>query len=141
MNSINTALGILHVATGAFFTTTGLRKCFIGSVRKNVFNLFESHRVPMPARYAVVAGEFLGGLGLLFGALTQLAAAGLLVIMFGAYLMDTWPTIKAKNPAPVVPSKLLSNALCTPEAQLIVILFAIMFAGAGNFSLDHLIGG
>ncbi len=85
--------------------------------------------------WAVPVGEFAGGLGLFFGVLVQPAAAGLLLIMSGAYLLDTWPSVRAKQGTEKSRSKLLSNALCNPEAQLIVILTALLFAGGGSWVL------
>lgn len=137
MNSIDVGLGVLHVATGVFFTTTGSRKCFMPDVRSKVRGLFDRYRVPKPAQWAVMGGELAGGLGLLAGCLTHLAALGLLVIMAGAYRLDTWPSVKAKQTGSR--SQLVSNSLCTPEAQLIVILAAILFAGAGAFSIDAML--
>lgn len=145
--TINAALAVLHIATGVFFTTTGTRKCFMPDVRAKVCGMFDRYGVPKPAQYAVIVGELLGGLGLLFGCLTHAAALGLLVILAGAYKLDTWPAVKDKQvwnyagrfPVPRSYSQLLSNALCTPEAQLFVILAAIALAGAGSFSLDALI--
>lgn len=149
MGTVNAALAVLHIATGTFFVTTGARKCFMSDVRTKVHGLFDRYRVPRPAQWLVMAGEFTGGLGILFGCLTHLAAIGLLVIMAGAYKLDTWPGVKDEQlwnyahriPVPRSWSKLLSNALCTPEAQLIVILLALALAGAGSISLDALIFG
>ena len=47
---------------------------------------FASAGLPLPATmvWLAVAGEFLGGLGVLVGALTRLAAAGVLCVMAGA---------------------------------------------------------
>jgi uncharacterized membrane protein YphA (DoxX/SURF4 family) len=140
MNGVAVGLTMLHVATGAFFTITGARKVFMPEVRDKVRGLLASHGVPAPAHWAVMGGELLGGLGLLTGTLTQAAAAGLLVIMSGAYTLDTWPAVKAKQTAPRSLSKLCSNALCTPEAQLIVCLMTLAFTGAGPVSLDALLG-
>lgn len=154
MNALTLALAVLHIATGLFFVTTGTRKLFMPDVRAKVHAMFDSHHVPFPMQMMVMTGEFLGGLGLLFGALTHYAALGLLVIMLGAYKLDTWPVVKAKQGwhcrhwqhwrghiflLPASWSQLLSNALCTPEAQLIVILVTIALAGAGSFSLDSFI--
>lgn len=158
MGNLTAALAVLHIATGVFFATTGTRKCFKPDVRAKVCAMFDRYHVPKPAQYAVIVGELLGGLGLLFGCLTQAAALGLMVILAGAYKLDTWPAVKAKQTwhwafdihlpssggyfvgkAPDSWSQLLSNALCTPEAQLFVILAAIALAGAGSFSLDALI--
>lgn len=159
MAHLSAALAVLHIATGIFYTTSGTRKLFMPTVRTKVRHLLASHHVPNPAQWLVIGGEFLGGLGLLFGCETRLAAMGLILIMSGAYAMDTWPGVLRKqaqfmrplgNTPPLYAvdwkaatdwrkidyTQLLSNALCTPEAQLLVILVAIALAGAGNFSLD-----
>jgi len=138
MHSETAALTILHVATGVFFLTTGARKCFIPGVRQQVCNLFDSHGVPKPVQFMVIGGEFFGGIALLLGFLTQFASAGLLVIMAGAYLLDTWPNVHSEaRAARWTWHKLLSKALCTPEAQLIVVLLGLLFMGAGRISLDY----
>lgn len=137
MTLVNAGLALLHIATGSFFTITGGRKCFKPEVRSKVCELFDRYNVPKPAQYAVMGGELAGGLGLISGTLTHIAALGLLVIMLGAYVLDTWPAVKAKHPQPLVfDSKLLSNALCTPEAQLIVITATLALTGAGSFGVD-----
>jgi len=139
MTGADISLLLLHGATGAFFTITGARKLFLPSVRAKVRGLFDRHHVPAPAQWLVMGGEFAGGLGLLAGCLTQAASAGLLVIMAGAYYMDTWPSVMAKQTGARSWSRIVSNALCTPEAQLIVILLALLFSGAGSVSLDALL--
>lgn len=141
MGTVNLGLGLLHIATGVFFTTTGCRKCFLPDVRAKVCAMFDRFRMPKWSQYAVIAGELLGGLGLLFGFLTHLAAFGLLIIMIGAYDLDTWPTVKAREEPGAPLHKWISNALCTPEAQLIVITATIGLTGAGAFSMDALIFG
>jgi len=130
------ALAVLHVSTGLFFTTSGARKLFLSDVHKKVAGLFSHLGVGGKfVEWAVPTGEFLGGLGLFFGVLVQPAAAGLLLIMFGAYKLDTWPGVKAKQTASSHWSQLVSNALCNPEAQLIFILIALLLAGGGRYSL------
>ena len=140
MQSVDTGLAILHIATGAFFLTTGARKVFLPSVRNKVlpFIMARTH-VPKPCAWAVILGELKGGAALLLGFLTQWAALGLIVIMLGAFLSDTLPAVRAKQAQGDHWSKFLSNALCTPEAQLIVILATLALTGAGAFSVDALL--
>lgn len=148
--TINIALLWLTTITGVFFVVTGWRKAFIPDVHAKVFALFASHGVPTWLGSLIVAGEFLGGIALVFGFLTHLAAFGLLVILTGAYAMDTWPSVKAKQTwhpvthyytvlRPDSWGKLVSNALCTPEAQLWIVLATITMTGAGAYSLDGLL--
>lgn len=136
VSGVDIGLAILHVATGAFFAITGYRKVFVKATHDGVFNLLASHGVRYEVRWLIVLGELFGGLALLAGFLTQLAAAGLVIIMAGAYVLDTWPGVLAKNPKPCEATKLCSNALCTPEAQLLIIVAVLSFTGAGQFSLD-----
>jgi uncharacterized membrane protein YphA (DoxX/SURF4 family) len=130
-------LAALHIATGTFFTITGARKLFVPSVHAKVTGLFSKLGVGSKfVEWAVPGGEFLGGLGLLFGVLTQPAALGLLVIMAGAYKLSTWPEVKAKNPRGF---DLVAKCLCTAEGQLIVALITLALMGAGSFSGDALL--
>lgn len=125
MNAVS--VDILRLATGAFFVVTGARKCFMPGVRQKVVPFIQkTTHVPAPLAYAVIAGEFLGGLGLVSGVLWRLAAILLLPIMLGAYIGDTLPTARGKQAGKAWSwSQFASNALCTPEAQLIVILAAL----------------
>lgn len=146
----DTGLLVLHALTGVFFVTAGYRKVFNAETHREVTLLFDGYGVPRVAQWAVMLGELYGGLGLLFGCLTHLAALGLLVIVIGAYKLDTWPSVIKKQPqyigyghrltwAKIDKGQLLSNALCTPEAQLIVILTTLALTGAGRYSLDGLL--
>ena len=139
MTALDTGLAILHIATGLFFAITGYRKVFVPATHAGVFALLASHGVRYEVRWLIVLGELFGGLALLFGFLTQLAAAGLVIIMAGAYVLDTWPTVTAKNPKPCELTKLCSNALCTPEAQLLIICATLALTGAGAYSVDAIL--
>lgn len=119
---MSAGLFVLTSATGLFFATTGYRKLFVPEAHLQVTALFDHLRVPPFVQWMVMTGEFVGGIALMFGILTHLAAAGLLVIMLGAYVLEVWPQVRAKATG----TKLLSNALCTPEAQLIIVLTAVL---------------
>jgi uncharacterized membrane protein YphA (DoxX/SURF4 family) len=135
---VNTDVGlaVLHIATGVFFTISGYRKSFVPMVHERVTLLFKKKNVAF-AEWPVPLGEFFGGLGLLFGVLTQAAAAGLILIMLGAFFLDTWEVVKAKRPANLL--DWIAKCLCTPEGQLLVVLTTIVFTGAGAYSGDALI--
>ena len=136
----NLGLLFLHVVTGLFFSLTGWRKLRDPITHAQVSALFTRLGVPPLAQQAVMLGEFLGGLGLITGTLTRLAALGLLVIMYGAWTLDVWPQVLSKQAGrTLIPSKLISNALCTPEAQLIIILVVLVLTGAGAFSVDAIL--
>lgn len=133
---VDVGLLIAHVATGTFFTITGYRKLFNPEVHTRVTKMFKSKGVGF-AEWVVPSGEFLGGLGLTFGVLTQAAALGLIPIMIGAFVLDTWDGVKAKKPTSK--ADCLAKCLCTAEGQLLVILTTLVFTGAGFFSGDNLI--
>lgn len=118
---------LLQTMTGLFFMMTGYRKIFKPNVRQQLWGLFWRLNVPLPMRYAVIWGEFLGGISLFTGLLAAIATPLLLPIMFGAFFMDTIPTVREKK-QPKELSQWVSNLLCTPEAQLIVILLSLTAA-------------
>lgn len=137
---LDVGLCVLHVSTGAFFATTGYRKLFNPLVHAKFGHFLSSLGLPRLSVYMVMAGEFLGGLGLLFGCLTRMAAIGLLVIMTGAFIKDTFSSVKKRVAAESGNwSAWVSHILCTPETQLIVILVALIFTGAGSFSVDAIL--
>jgi hypothetical protein len=76
MADVNAALGVLHIATGVFYTTTGARKCFLPAVREKVCAMFDRYHVPKPCQYMVMAGEFFGGMGILTGCVHALQRSG-----------------------------------------------------------------
>lgn len=134
----------LQLMTGLFFITTGYRKVFVAETRAKVFGLFKRYHVPKVAGWAVVLGEFFGGVGLLLPALVPvlspglallawglsgLAALLLLPIMAGALHMSVLPPLREKwREEKASVSLRISNFLCTPEAQLTVILITIVLA-------------
>jgi len=133
MPTVDIGLGVLHVATGTFFTITGARKIFVPRVHARVAKLFKKLGVGGRfVEWAVPVGEFSAGLGILTGTLTPVAAAGALVITAGAYYLDTLPEVKAKVPSGVC--DWVAKALCTPEGQLLVILSALIFTGSGKYT-------
>lgn len=137
---------IPQLVVGAFFVATGYRKLFVPSVHEQVFKLFDSHGVPQPMKWAVIIGEFAGGMGLLVGLflpwLGWLAALGLVPIMLGAFILDTLPGIEQKwharkdeialNNDPInwvdVFTWWISKLICNPEALLLVILVAMVLS-------------
>lgn len=130
-------LFVLTTMVGLFFAVTGYRKIFVNQTHQQVFILFSKLKVPQKAGWAVILGEFFGGLALLFKFLTPLAAFLLLPIMIGAYVLDTYPTVKAKHPDGV--TGWISKLICTPEALLIIILITLTLTGAGRYSFDQLL--
>jgi len=70
--------------------------------------------------------------------LTLPAAAGLIVILAGAIYLDCFREVAAKRPRD--PCDWVAKVLYMPEAQLVILLLAIIILGPGVMSGDHLLG-
>ena len=122
-------LGIMMFAHGAqkmlgLFDGPGFSETMKG--------LTEHAGLPGIVAFLVIIGEFFGGLGLIVGFLTRISAAGIGVIMVGAAMMH------AEN-------GFFMNWRQVPERDhgfefhllAIVIAVALLFKGAGLFSVDR----
>lgn len=118
---------VLQIVMGTFFAISGYRKSFTAVGRNRVFGLFKRLGVPSLAGWAVVLGEFLGGLGLFFGTLSWWAAAGLVPIMAGAIHMSVIPELKAKNPRGI--TGWCVGFICTAEVMMLAALLALIVRG------------
>lgn len=127
---IDLGLLILRLVVGAVFIAHGAQKLFVFGL-PGVAKGFEGMGVPMPGVTApLVAGvELLGGLALVFGLLTRLASLGLAIDMLGAILL-----VHLKGGF-FMPTG-YEFALTLLGASL-----ALMFTGAGAYSLDAVIAG
>lgn len=132
----DTAVLLVREALGTFFAISGYHKCFYAPTRNKITGLFNRLGVAW-ARWPVTLGEFFGGLALIGGFLTAPASVGLLVIMFGAFKLDTWALIKAKQPCD--PCDWVAKTICTPEGLLIVGLLAVIAGGLNPYSIDALL--
>jgi putative oxidoreductase len=119
-------LTVLRVTVGIVFLAHGYQKLFELGFR-GVAGMFGHIGIPLPAVTAVVVTlvEFLGGLALVLGAGTRIAAILLACDMAGAIIF-----VHAKNgfftPGIEYPLTLLAANVC------------LMLAGAGSLSVDGL---
>lgn len=126
---IDIALIIIRAVTGAIFIAHGWQKLFVYGF-SGVSGAFAHMGVPAPEVLGpfVALVEFFGGISLLIGLLTRLAALGLAVNMLVAMLL-----VHAKsgffNPGGIeFPLSLFAAALL------------LVFTGAGNYSSDKAVG-
>jgi len=123
------ALLALRVIAGIIFTAHGAQKLFVFGIA-GVQGAFAKMGAPLPELTGpLIAGlEFFGGIALIVGLLTRLVAIGLVADMLGAIMLVH-----------------LANGLTGQGGYEFVLMLlgaslALFFAGAGDFSIDHLIG-
>jgi putative oxidoreductase len=127
---LNAGLVVLRVATGIVLMAHGWQKVFtmgIGGVTQG----FTQMGIPLPGVTAPLVSfvELLGGLALIFGLLTRLAAFGLAINMLGAMILVH-----------------LSAGFFLPNGYEFVLTLmanciAIMLMGPGEYSIDAGISG
>jgi uncharacterized membrane protein YphA (DoxX/SURF4 family) len=96
----NAALTLNRVALGAFFAISGYHKLFNASRHATLTRTLEDdgvHAVPIK-RWLLPFGEFTGGLALIIGLLSVIAAFGLFVISAGAIALDAVKRVCAWHP-------------------------------------------
>lgn len=123
---------LIRAAVGLFFASSGYHKLFVPEVSAKVDGLFASLGVPPIQRHLVKWGEFLGGLGLLFGVLAQPAALGLLIITVGAICLTCWKDVVAKHPRDAF--DWVAKTIYLPETLLVLLLFVLLIQGPGLLS-------
>lgn len=126
---IDAGLAVLRVIAGIVFAAHGGQKLFVYGFG-GVTAAFGQMGVPLPGVTGplVALVELLGGLALIFGLLTRLAALGLSVVMLGAILMVH-----------------LAGGFFLPSGvEFALALFgaaaALALTGPGEFSLDAVLG-
>jgi putative oxidoreductase len=129
---------VIRVVLGVIFFAHGAQKVlgwFGGYGLKGTTQFLSSLAIPLPLAYLVCFFEFFGGIGLVVGLLTRLAALAVAVVMVGAIVKVHWP------------HGFFVNWSLTPgkghgyEANLALLAMAVacLIAGGGAWSLDRLL--
>jgi putative oxidoreductase len=131
---------VIRLALGVIFVAHGGQKVFGwwgGPGFNGTIQAFAKQGMPAPLTILVMAGELLGGLGVLVGCLTRLAAFGPAIVMLGAILL-----VHAQN-------GFFMNWFNAPgrghgiECNLgyLAMAVSLMMTGGGPLSIDALSGG
>ena len=135
----NAALALNRVALGAFFAIGGYHKLFNASRHATLTRTLQDdavHALPI-MQWLLPSVEFGGGVALIIGLLSVLAAFGLFVICFGALALDAVKRIRAWQP--IDRADWLGDLLYVPETLYCIGLTVVMLAGPGTWSLDAII--
>jgi putative oxidoreductase len=129
------ALTTLRVVFGVVFFAHGAQKMlgwFGGFGFHGTMGFFEHMGMPAPVAFLVICTEFFGGLGLIVGLLTRIAALGIGVEMIGAIFMVH------------LPNGFFMNWMGNQKGEgfeyhllAIAIAAALLLRGAGALSLDR----
>ena len=131
----NSATAILRLVTGIVFFAHGAQKMlgwFGGYGFSGTMGFFTSAlHIPAPLAFLAIAAEFFGGLGLILGFLTRIAAFGIAVNMLVAIatVHGAFGFFMNWSGAQKVEYHLL----------VLAITAFLMIRGAGAFSVDHAI--
>ncbi len=125
----------VRVTLGVIFAAHGAQKVcgwFGGYGLKGTVGYLASTGLPMPIAYAVCFFEFFGGLGLIVGLLTRLAALAVITVMVGAIIKVHAPNGFFLN------WELKSGKGHGIEANLAYIAMAVacLLGGGGTLALD-----
>jgi putative oxidoreductase len=128
---------IIRVVVGVLFFVHGAQKMlgwWGGSGFSATMHGFESRGVPAVFAFLAIAAEFFGGIGMVLGFLTRIAAFGISVNMIVAIL-----TVH-------LPNGLFMNWTGQQKGEgfefhllVLAITISIMLVGAGAFSIDGMI--
>ena len=128
---------VMRLCIGIFFILSGFFKLFDAEQHQKLLKTLISANIPLPEfnAYFVPLIELLGGVLILIGLLTSLAALVLLVVMVTAIVTERIASV-----AMHVGILLIENFFYLPEVLYALIFFWLFFSGPGKVSFDYVIG-
>ncbi len=133
------AITVVRVVLGVIFFAHGAQKVlgwFGGYGLQGTTKYLTSQGLPLSVAYLVCFFEFLGGIGLVLGLLTRLAALAVVVVMIGAIAKVHWANGFFLNWS-LTPGK---GHGCEANLAFIAMAVACLLAGGGAWSVDLLLG-
>lgn len=131
-------LTVLRLVLGVIFFAHGAQKAlgwFGGAGFTGTMGFFtQGMHIPAPFAFLAIMAEFLGGLGLIFGLLTRVAAFGVLVNMIVAILMVHSPNGLFMNWSGAQKGEGIEYHLLVLAITVVLILH-----GAGAWSVDRIL--
>jgi putative oxidoreductase len=131
-------LTVLLLVLGVVFFAHGAQKAlgwFGGAGFTGTMGFFtQGMHIPAPFAFLAIMAEFLGGLGLIFGFLTRVAAFGVLVNMIVAILMVHSPNGLFMNWSGTQKGEGIEYHLL-----VLAITVVLMLHGAGAWSVDRIL--
>jgi putative oxidoreductase len=131
---------VLRLVVGFVMFAHGSQKVlgwFGGTTLFVTLNMFtEKMHMPLPLAILVIAAEFLGGLGLILGFLTRIAAFGVACDMIGAIALVHWKFGLFMNWSGNQKSEGFEYHLL-----VIAICIALIIMGGGALSIDGALAG
>jgi putative oxidoreductase len=136
MNTSNdVAFTVLRLVLGVIFFAHGAQKLlgwFGGYGFQGTMGFFEHMGMPAPVAFLIICTEFFGGLGLIVGLLSRIAALGIGVEMIGAIFLVHLPNGFFMNWAGTQKGEGFEYHLLAIAAAAVLLL-----RGSGAFSLDR----
>jgi putative oxidoreductase len=133
--SNDVSLTMLRLVLGVIFFAHGAQKMlgwFGGYGFHATMGFFEHLGMPAPVAFLIICTEFFGGLGLIVGLLTRIAALGIGVEMIGAIFLVH------------LPNGFFMNWFGNQKGEgyeyhllAIAVAATLLLRGAGKFSADH----
>jgi putative oxidoreductase len=129
---------IVRIVLGVVFFAHGAQKAlgwFGGAGLQSTVRVFREHlRIPAPLALLSIAAEFLGGLGLIVGLLSRVAALGIAVVMIVALVAAHWKFGFFMNWYGEKQGHGIEY-----HVLVLALAMAVIIKGAGAFSLDQVL--